>query len=314
MNIKPIIPFEPVASDKIPAGSEWIFQIKWDGVRVLSYFDGQEVRLFNRKLNERTRIFPELTNIKSFTNAESIILDGEVIALDSEGNPSFHEVMKRDGIRRVDRVDKVKQEVPISYMIFDIIYLDGNWIHDYPLEKRLKILHEVVQPNIFIQIVPIEKDGEALFEVVKQHGLEGIVCKNLQSKYEIDGKNSNWMKVKNYRDVIAVIGGVTYRNGIVNSMLLGLYDEQEQLHFIGHAGTGKLTREEWLTFTRAIEPLKVDNRPFVNKPDRIKDVQWLNPVLTVKIQFIEWPKGHSLRQPSIQAFVNQDPKSCLIQE
>ena len=314
MKVKPIIPFEPTTSEKIPIGSEWIFQIKWDGVRILSYFDGQEVKLYNRKLNDRTKIFPELTDMKSYMSADSIILDGEVIALDTRGNPSFHEVMKRDGIRRVERVEKVRQEVPIFYMIFDIIYVNGKWIHDHPLEERLKVLHETIRPNPTIQLVPVEKDGEALFEVVKQHGLEGIVCKNLNSKYAINAKNSNWLKVKNYRDVIAVIGGVTYRDGIVNSMLLGLYDEDEQLHFIGHAGTGKLTREEWLTFTRSIEPLEIQKQPFLNNPPRIKDVQWLNPILTVKVQYIEWPKGHSLRQPSIQAFVNQDPKSCRIQE
>ena len=314
MNLKPVIPFEPVASEQMPVGSEWIFQIKWDGVRVLSYFDGKEVKLFNRKLNDRTRIFPELTDMKSYMNAHSIIVDGEVIALDSHGSPSFHEVMKRDGIRRIDRVDQARLEVPIFYMIFDIIYVNGEWIHDYPLEERLKILQETVQPNPTIQLVPIEKDGHALWEVVKQHGLEGMVAKNLQSKYTINGKNANWMKVKNYQDVIAVIGGVTYRNDIVNSIVLGLYDNQGQLHFIGHAGTGKLTREEWITFTRAIEPLKIHNRPFANNPARIKGVQWLKPVLTVKVQFIEWPKGHSLRQPSIQAFVNQDPKRCLIPE
>lgn len=312
MNIKPIIPFEPVTSDKIPMDSNWIFQIKWDGVRVLSYFDGQEVKLYNRKLNERTRIFPELTNMKTYMNADSIVLDGEVIALDSNGNPSFHEVMKRDGIRRLERVDLVKQEVPIFYMIFDILYLNGKWIHDYSLEERLKILHDTVQPNQLIQLVPIEKDGDALFKVVKQHHLEGVVCKNLDSKYVINGKNANWLKVKNYRDVIAVIGGVTYRNGIVNSILVGLYDKNEQLYYIGHVGTGKLTRGEWVHFTNVIEPLKIQDRPFVIDPTRIKDVQWLKPVLTVKVQFIEWPKGHSLRQPSIQAFVDQDPKICTL--
>ena len=314
MNMKPIIPFEPVASDRTPTGSDWIFQIKWDGVRILTYYDVQDVQLFNRKLNERTKIFPELLDVKSYTNADSLIVDGEVIALDQNGQPSFHEVMRRDGIRRADRVSHIQKEVPIFYMIFDILYLNGQWQTDKPLADRMELLRETIKPNPTIQLVSSERDGTTLFEVAKQHNLEGIVCKNLQSKYTINGKNANWQKVKNYQDTIAVIAGVTYRNNIVNSLVLGLYDEHQQLQFIGHAGTGKLTRQDWITFTKAIETLITDQRPFSKNPPRIKDIQWLEPVLTVKVQYMEWPKGHSLRQPSIQAFVNQDPKSCTILE
>ncbi|CQR46428.1 putative ATP-dependent DNA ligase YkoU [Paraliobacillus sp. PM-2] len=131
MNLDPIIPFEPIASEEVPQGSEWISQIKWDGVRILTYFNGQDIKLYNRKLNERTNTYPEFKNISSLTSAKSFIFDGEVIALDSEGKPSFHEVMRRDGIRRMDRVNDIAKEVPIYYMIFDIIFLNDEWINEY---------------------------------------------------------------------------------------------------------------------------------------------------------------------------------------
>jgi bifunctional non-homologous end joining protein LigD len=312
MELSPIYPFEPVSSNEIPDGPEWISQIKWDGVRILTYFDGENTKLFNRKLNERTKIFPELTNIKSYTSAESIILDGEVIALDQNGNPSFHEVMRRDGIRRLDRVNSAIEAVPIYYMIFDILYYNGEWIHELPLKTRLEILSEAIKPNNQIQIVPENQDGKGLFEVAKQHGLEGIVCKNLTSRYIINGKTSDWKKIKNYKDIIAVIGGVTYRSGIVNSVLVGLYDDKGQFWYIGHVGTGKLTNADWKDLTKVVETIKIEQNPFVNKPQRIKEIQWIEPVLTVKVQFIEWTEGHSLRQPSIQAFVDQDPKACTL--
>ncbi|UAC49693.1 DNA ligase [Bacillus aquiflavi] len=314
MKFNPIIPFEPIPSDKIPLGAEWISQVKWDGVRVLTNFDGQEVKLFNRKLNERTNIFPELTKINSYTSAKSVILDGEVVALGKDGKPSFHEVMKRDGIRRIDRVKAVMNTVPIYYMIFDVVFYNGNWMHNEPLKERLNVLSKIIEQNEHIQIVPIQDDGHTLFEVVKQYNLEGIVCKNMNSKYVINGKNANWQKIKNYKDMIAVIGGVTYRSGIVNSILLGLYNEHHQLLYIGHAGTGKLTAAEWQQLTKIIEPLKINNRPFINEPERMHKVQWLQPALTVKVQYIEWPEGRSLRQPSIQAFVDQDPKKCTLNE
>ncbi|MEH6943127.1 ATP-dependent DNA ligase [Bacillus sp. JJ722] len=314
MDLKPIVPFEPISVEEIPVGKEWISQIKWDGVRILTYFNGKEVRLFNRKLNERTNHFPELTNVEEYCNASSVILDGEVISLDQNGNPSFHEVMRRDGLRRMERVAQVMQSVPVYYIIFDVIFLNGEWINNYSLDKRLNLLSKIIKPSKYIQIVQTQHDGLPLFEVIKLHNLEGIVCKNLNSRYIINGKNSEWRKVKNYKDLIAVIGGVTYRSGVVNSLLIGLYDEQNQFWYIGHVGTGKLTKMDWVNLTSAIEPLKINKRPFINEPERMKGVQWLQPILTVKVQYIEWPKGHSLRQPSIQAFVDQDPKICTIPE
>ncbi|WP_066297908.1 ATP-dependent DNA ligase [Bacillus sp. FJAT-29937] len=314
MKLNPIIPFEPVSSEEIPKGSEWISQIKWDGVRVLTYFDGQEVRLFNRKLNERTNIFPELTNVKSYTSAKSVILDGEVIALDKDGKPSFHEVMRRDGIRRTDRVKDVINLVPIYYMIFDVVLLNGEFVNNYSLMDRLNLLSEIIIPNEQIQIVPTQNDGHILFDVTKEHDLEGIICKNLNSQYIINGKNSDWKKIKNYKDLIAVVGGVTYRSEVVNSILIGLYDNEDQFWYIGNVGTGRLTGSEWKELTKAIEPLKIIDKPFINHPERLNKVQWLRPVLTVKVQYIEWPEGHSLRQPSIQAFVVHDPQKCKFED
>ncbi|RYM06058.1 DNA ligase [Sporolactobacillus sp. THM7-7] len=312
MNVDPIVPFEPVLSDEIPDDAGWTSQIKWDGVRVLTYFDDRKVRLFNRKRNERTLIFPELTDIKSYTSARSVILDGEVIALNADGKPSFHEVMRRDGVRRLERVDIVRHTVPIYYMVFDVIFYNGDWIHHRPLKERLDLLSRIIEPNPQVQLVSGQQDGRALFDTVKEHNMEGIVSKRLNSRYVFGGKNDDWRKIKNYKDLVAVIGGVTYRSGIVNSLLLGLYDNRHRFYYIGHAGTGKLTGSDWDALTRIVEPLKINRRPFVNRPERSRHAQWIKPSLTVKVQYIEWSDGHTLRQPSIQAFVDQDPRTCMM--
>lgn len=312
MNLKPIIPFEPVSVDKIPEEETWIFQIKWDGVRVLTYFDGKEVTLYNRKLNERTLHYPEITSISDYFHGKSVILDGEVIALDEKGNPSFHEVMRRDGLRNMDRVMLVKDEVPIYYMIFDILFYNGEWLHNKPLSERIKLLQKCIIPTPHIQLVPSESNGNTLWSVVKNHGLEGMVCKDLNSPYLINGKSDWWRKVKNYQDIIAVIAGVTFRSGIVNSVLLGLYDQAGKLWYIGHCGAGKLTRNDWKELTKRIEPLIIKEKPFINDPERIKDVQWLTPEITMKVQFIEWPEGRTLRQPSLQAFTDIPASQCLL--
>src|SRR5690554_3511576 len=111
MRLKLITPFEPMSKTTIPKGKEWIYETKWDGTRIITYFDGKEVRLFNRKRNERTNHYPELKDIRAYCNSESVILDGEVIALGETGHPSFKEVMKRDAIRRMEKVDLLKNEI-----------------------------------------------------------------------------------------------------------------------------------------------------------------------------------------------------------
>lgn len=301
--IKPIIPFEPISSSEIPQNDQWIAQIKWDGVRVLTYYFNQEVKLYNRKLNERTDNYPELTEITSFCSADSVILDGEIIALDNEGRPSFHEVMRRDGIRRHERVKQLREQVPIIYMIFDVIYLNGKWLNDLRLKERLSILSQIATSTNLVQLVESQNNGKALFEAMKKHQMEGIVVKNLNSTYTIGGKDNRWQKIKNYQDLIAVVGGATMREGIVNSLMLGLYNDSHKLYYIGNVGTGKLTVNDWRALTERIKLLIQDSSPFINKFDKIDNILWIKPVISVKVKFISWTEGNTLRQPSIQGII-----------
>lgn len=312
MEIRPVIPFEPVMTDKIPVGDRWIGQVKWDGVRILTYFNGSSIRLFNRRLNERTLQFPELVNLKNYCSASSIILDGEVVALE-KGKPSFHHVMKRDGVRQPDKVKRAMRETAVIYMIFDILFYADRWITELPLDQRQQILYESIKPCDDVQLVENFDDPQLLYQVITAQDMEGVVCKDLTSTYGIKSKDRRWQKIKNYHDLVAVVGGVTFRGDIVNALLLGLYDREGRLWYIGHAGTGKLTMAEWRALTERIKPLIIKARPFVNKPERIKTAIWLQPRMTVKIKFIEWTEGHTLRQPSIQSFVNVLPQECRLE-
>ncbi|MET1247435.1 non-homologous end-joining DNA ligase [Sporolactobacillus sp. STCC-11] len=314
MNLQPIVPFEPIRKTAVPTGAGWVHQVKWDGVRILTYYDGQEVRLFNRRQNERTDNYPELTKINQTAKASSLILDGEVIALDAHGRPSFHEIMKRDSIRNSARVHLLMAAVPIDYMVFDLIYCNGQWVNDRPFSERTELLKQWLPTNERIHIVPTYEDGEALLEKIKERHMEGIVSKRLDSTYAINRKSDHWIKIKVTHDLIAVVGGVTYRGTVVNALLLGLYASGGQLVYIGHAGTGKLTRADWLSITNSVEKMKIEKRPFLNQPDRNTNAKWIEPKLTVKVAFQEWTAGRVLRQPSIQAFVQVDPKRCTIEE
>ncbi len=310
--MKPIYPMEPVSSNKIPIGNEWISNIKWDGVRILTYYDGTSVTLLNRKQNKRTEHYPELLDTNAYCRAKSFILDGEVIALGEDGKPSFHEVMRRDGIRKLERVKYARNNTPIAYMVFDIIFRNGSWLTKLPLLKRLDILNDSIRPTESVQLVASYDDGPELFRIMKLQNMEGIVVKRLDSPYLLGEKKDLWQKIKNYKDMITAIGGFTLSSsGSANSLLLGMYDKN-QFYYIGHAGTGRLTQQEWRKLTIKLLQSTTKDRPFINLPERNSGVHWVKPAICVKVQYIEWPKGHSLRQPSIQAVVNVSPEECRL--
>lgn len=297
-----IVPFEPINTEKIPVGKQWIAQVKWDGVRILTYYDGKDVRLFNRRQNERTMQYPELLEIDRYCSSSSVILDGEVIAL-YNSKPSFHEVMRRDGVRKAENIRQAVSSISITYMIFDVLYCNGKWVNQLPLYKRHEIMKQIIIQQQDIQLVESFPNPKELYEVIKEHDMEGIVCKDVTSKYTIGGKDKRWQKVKNYKDITAYIGGVSLQNGIVNSVLLGLYDNKRQFWYIGNAGSGRLTDEELRGITKRI---KVGRMPYINKPEQNKGVVWVKPEISVKVKFIEWTKNRTLRQPTIQAVVDTE--------
>lgn len=311
--MEPILPMEPKSSHSIPVGEDWVAQIKWDGVRMLLYKNDDDVSLFNRKKNVRTGHYPELTGDISYVAAQSVILDGEVIALGDDGKPSFHEVMRRDGIRNMGKVPFMQAAVPITYMIFDLLFLDGKWVTDYPLDKRIELLKRIIIPAPHVQLVNSHTDGSSLYRVIEENGMEGIVMKKMNSPYVMGEKKETWLKIKNYRDMLAVIGGYTVRGDVVNSLLLGVYDEHGAFIYVGHSGTGKFTQEEWRELSALLKGIGISEQPFRYRPERYRDAFWVKPQYVVKVKFVEWTSSGHLRQPSIQGLVDMNARDCIIE-
>lgn len=314
MVMKPIKPFEPIRVGEIPQGDQWIAQVKWDGVRILTYYDGEEIRLINRRGNDRTLQYPELLEIKTYCRAESVILDGEIIALDN-GKPAFHQVMRRDSLRKSQEISFALGLVPVIYMIFDILYCNGEWVNELPLAERQRLLTDMIIPNELVQIVPNVSDASRLYTVMEQRGWEGIVCKRLDSTYPLGGKDSRWVKLKLAHDLYAVVGGVTFRDGLVNALLLGLFDDQGHLNYIGHAGPGKCSHQEIQQLSSHIAKLEVSNSVLTGiSKVKAKGAVWIEPILTVKVQFMEWTPGGTMRHPVIQGLVSVSPEVCTISQ
>lgn len=305
--IKPIKPFEPIVTEIIPNDDNWIGQVKWDGTRILVYSSDKNIQIFNRNLNERSKQYPELMTPQVYSNTKNFIIDGEVIAF-KDGVPSFYEVMKRDKIKNIEKNKELIEITPIVYMVFDLLSINNKWITTLPLIERQKILKEMIIPNSHIQVVENFSDTEALFDACIENDLEGAVFKDLNSTYIINGKDNRWLKKKKNQDIVAIVGGVTIKGSLVKSLHLGLYNEKKQLVYIGSVGTGKLTKEDWQQFTVAINSFIQENSPFENFAS--KDSVWLEPIITVKVHFLEWINGKKLRHPVIEAFVSINPEEC----
>lgn len=313
MKLQPVIPFEPIVAEQLPVGDQWIAQIKWDGVRMLSYYDGNRSELINRRGNHRTGQYPELADVSTYCSAKSVILDGEVIAL-KDGKPSFHEVMRRDSLKNGSTIAVVRHQVPVIYMIFDILFYNGEWTLDQPLSSRQQLLSDIMLPHSHVQSVPSYTNPVELFAAAKSQNLEGIVCKDINSTYAPGGKDKRWQKRKIISDITAVAGGFTFRDGIVNALLLGLYDDKGQLHYIGHAGPGKLTVKDKRDLTAQAYNLAIDRMPFAAIPQRVKGAFWIKPKLVFKVHFLEWNTSGTLRQPVVQAMVDLSPEACTMEQ
>jgi bifunctional non-homologous end joining protein LigD len=313
--IEPVVPMQPVQVDEPFDDPRWLYQIKWDGVRMLSYMDSDGVRLVNRKLNDHTVKYPDLTAaLPGQVRAESLILDGEIVGFGEDGKPAFSAALKRDLVKSADKAQMLARTRPAYYMVWDLLYLNGQWLLDEPLSRRQQRLAEVLEPGTNIKLVDSHESGTALFRVMQEQGMEGIVAKEREGIYHLGQYNPTWKKIKYYRHLHAVVGGVSVKNGLVNSLLLGLYHE-EQLLYIGRAGTG-LDNAMIRALTQFVNGLPPQKPPFQNPP-RITETAyerlvWFPVQLVVEVRFMEWTSDLTLRAPVVLGFCERETKTCTL--
>lgn len=299
---------EPV-SKKEPFDSPfYTFQIKWDGVRILALVEQGRVILKNRKGRPRTEQYPELQKLAALVGVKSAVLDGEVIAM-AGGKPSFARIIRRDFCRREEAVRALQRQIPCTYCLFDLLYLDGADLTGKPLEERLRLLAETVEAKPPLYLNENFEEGEALYREVEQAGLEGIVAKKKGSPYRSGKKSGDWLKIKPRRRQLCVVGGLTMPGGSVGALLLGAYREGELL-YIGKAGSG-LTESDLLLLRDYALKSAVAGPSFSNPP-RERDSLWLEPRLTTLIEFAEWTGDLRLRAPVVLGFTNRSPAEALL--
>jgi bifunctional non-homologous end joining protein LigD len=307
-----IKPMEPVLKEKPPGEKKYLHSVKWDGVRQIVFLEQDGIRIHNRKLRDRTRIYPELQVLKEMASETGVVFDGEVIALNEKGQPDFARVMRRDNCRSQQAIKAVQREVPVFYMIFDLLYHKGESIMHLPLSQRLEILDRVLpNPVPPVQIVEHVSGGSQLFERTRELGLEGVVSKDGTSRYLPGTKNRIWVKSKHYKDITVVVGGFTVKNGGLNSLSVGAYGEDNRLYYLGNVATG-LRQADIDYLDKELRNFVCDTSPFTNFRKKSENQFWVMPGLTLKIKYLEMTSDGHLRHPVIMGFVSADPTDCRL--
>ena len=307
--------------DKPFDNPQWLFEIKWDGYRSVAFLDGK-ARLVSRNQNEMTGQYPELRDLPGYVRARTAILDGEIVALDEAGRPSFSLMQQRTGIsgngRRIKGADR---SVPIAYYVFDLLYLDGYDLTRADLERRKEVLAGILAGSSLVRYSDHHlQQGVALYDAARQQGLEGIVAKRRNSCYE-QKRSREWLKMKITRSQECVIGGYTDPRGSrehFGSVVLGLYDDKGRLLHVGQAGSG-FTEKTHEDMWRRLQKLKTDKNPFANKVESTRGVHWVKPELVAEIKFTEWTHetddgGVKMRAPVYQGLrTDKSPRECVFE-
>jgi bifunctional non-homologous end joining protein LigD len=290
----------------------WLFEVKWDGFRVEAVVKADKVRIWTRGQQDAARYFGDFLEPPSWIDAREAIVDGEVIALDTRGEPDF--AILQDSIRH--RATVAPETNPFVYEVFDLLWLDGRSLLDDPLEDRRRQLARILRTDPRVRLSEhIEAEGLAFFEAARARGLEGIMAKDRRSPYLAGRRSDTWRKVKIRPEQELVVGG--WRRGIgyasdLGALLVGIHEDGD-LRYAGKVGAG-FTRDTRAELLSALAGLEADGPPFSPAPPRsvARDTIWVRPELVVRAEFAGWTGDGLVRQASYKGIDRgKDPRKVV---
>ncbi len=289
----------------------WLFEIKWDGVRALAWIENGELTLRARSGSDITSQYPDLGGLKEAFSGRQAIIDGEIAALNERGHSDFEKLQERMHVRNPSQT--LISQYPVVYFAFDLLHCDGYDLRGAPLLERKQLLQRRLHCAERIRYSDhlVEK-GKELFELAKQNELEGIVAKRMDSRY-VSERSANWLKVKTSKSLDAAVGGWTAPRGagaLLGSLLLGLY-QGKKLRFIGHAGSG-FDAKAHKEVAEALKKLETGKSPFDEVPDTNEKATWVKPVLVARVRFSGWTQENRLRHPVFMGLrEDKKPEECV---
>lgn len=277
---------------------QWVFEPKWDGVRGVVTVDGDVVTITSRRGNEVAARYPELTALR---HERPLVLDGEVVAFDADGAPSFERLQGR---MNRSAPGETLQMTPVQFVVFDVLW-DGDDLRGWPLEDRRTRLETLPLDPPYVLTPSVAEHGTDLWVAVVERGIEGVVAKRLGSTYRSGVRSADWRKIANVIQTRAVVGGFTpgdgNRSGGFGALLLGLFDGPK-LRWIGAVGTG-FSHADVAAIRSALDEIRRDESPFFDDPLLPRDAVFVEPDLVAAIGFRDWTSAGRLRHPRFLGFL-----------
>jgi bifunctional non-homologous end joining protein LigD len=277
---------------------KWLWEPKLDGYRVIAFVDSKGVRLQSRRGVELAGAFPKIVEELKNQQVERMILDGELVAFDAKGKPSFNAMQNRVQLK-IDRdIAAAERKTPVVLFAFDLLYFEGLDLRKHVYADRRRYLAQCLLPSPLVQLVLAQDDGLALNQAALASGFEGVIGKRKDSAYETGKRSKSWLKIKPIHTADFVIGGYTKGKGSresLGSLLVGYYDGKT-LHYASHVGSG-FDDKTLATTKKKLEALKIAKNPFAEKPLLNAPVTWVEPKLVAELEYQQWTEDGSLRAP-----------------
>lgn len=294
-------PMLATSGTHVPTGADWMHEVKWDGIRVLADSRGGRIRLTSRNDNDVTAAWPDVT--ASPLGERDLLVDGEIIALNEAGLPDFRVLQERMHVRKATSVARLVHQVPVTFMVFDLLRLDGEDLTGDALEQRRALLAGILDGSAW-QVPPSYDDGPMLFDATLQQGLEGIVSKRRSSRYTFGERSPHWLKFAHRHRLSYVVGGWRPQEGTTDRLAALLVGEvtADGLLYRGRVGSG-IGPKQSAVLTSLLAPLARDRSPFADEVPRVDALgtHWVEPVVVVDVDTHQTSRMTRLRQPSYQS-------------
>jgi bifunctional non-homologous end joining protein LigD len=303
---------------RLPREEEgWAFEVKWDGVRAIAYLrPGRPLRIESRSLNDVSSRYPELRPLGRQLGTHETVLDGEIVAFDERGAPSFARLQQRMHLTSDSAIRRLAREAPVTYVIFDLLYLDGHLLTRLPYRERRTLLERLeLHGPAWRTPAYREGDGAAFLAATAEHGLEGVLAKRLDSRYRPGERSGEWLKIKNVnRQELAIGGwlpGKGRRNGQIGALLMGYYEQEKnasrELRYAGRVGTG-FDERELKRLAAELDGRRRPDSPFARhgvQPPR--NARFVEPDLVAEIEFSHWTRERILRHSVYKGMRSDKP-------
>ena len=310
-----IEPMTATLAERPPRGEEWLFEVKWDGVRAIAFVEREEVRIQSRSGLRCERQYPELAVIHHHIAASQAVLDGEIAVLDEKGVSRFHLIQPRIANSDPNTIAHLVRSTPVVYFAFDLLYLDGYDLRNVSLSRRRELLQKVTTPGAVLRISEaFAGAGEEMLEAARENGLEGIVAKRASSRYE-SKRSREWVKIKIGNQQEFAIGGFTEPQGgreHFGALVLGVYDEGK-LRWAGNVGTG-FDQKTLAGLHARLQPLVTKKCPFAERPKPDRGITWVKPELICQVKYANWTPDNRLRAPVFLGLRNDVSPRQVVRE